>query len=287
MEPTTIILIVIFAICGLVLLWAFKNGNNIKFKKKEKSEKKKKAPKDKQKEEFKEVIPKEKKEKQDKNEKTEKKEKKLEPIRDVVKDEKAGKVEAPSNKISKITKEDFESNNITVPKSLGGEDKSVKPNKSKDVKLKQKEFDLPPLSGLGGLNFDDEFLKEDLASLGLREEDYLGPSQLTDKLLDDPFLAMSDEDQFMLGKDMGLGLGDIPMSDFNNFPPPTSLGMPTKSNTKGEIKTESIEARLERVFGDDLPVQPGIKEVIVGEILSGNRSKVNRELREKRKKWMK
>ena len=57
MESTTIVLIIIFAICGLVLIWAFKNGNNLKLKKKEKKQRKKKT-KDSKKEEFKEIIPK-------------------------------------------------------------------------------------------------------------------------------------------------------------------------------------------------------------------------------------
>ena len=49
----------------------------------------------------------------------------------------------------------------------------------------------------------------------------------------------------------------------------------------------NIEERIEKVFGSNIQAQPGVKEVMVGDILSGNRSRVNRELRERRKKWMK
>lgn len=281
MEPTDIILIVIFAICGLVLIWAFKNGNNIKLKKKEKSGKKKKV-KDKKKEEFKEVIPKEKKEKK------EPEEKKKEVVRETVKDEKAGKKNPPTNKISKITKEDFESNNMDVPKALGGEDKEAKKDKPKDMKFNSKDLGLPPLSGFDdGFNFDDDFLKDDFADLGFKDEDLLGPV-LNDRKKVDPFMPLPESDPFMFDKaPADLGLGEIPMMDFNNFPPPAPMGMQMQPKSKGEIKTESIEDRLEKVFGSGIEAQSGVKEVMVGEILSGNRSRVNRELREKRKKWMK
>ena len=261
MESTTIVLIIIFAICGLVLIWAFKNGNNLKLKKKEKKQRKKKT-KDSKKEEFKEIIPKEKKEKT---------EKKKEVIRESVKDEKSGKVEPPTNKISKITKEDFENNNIAVPKTLGGEEKPK--TQTKETKLSDKDLGLPPLNGFGdgGFNFDDDFLKDDLMDFGIKSEDFLGP------IGDGNLMG----DSFMSGNDMDLG--EIPMMDFNNFPAP--IDMPTR--TPGEIRPETIEQRLEKVFGSTLDNQPGVKEVMVGEILSGNRSRVNRELREKRKKWMK
>ena len=277
MEPTTIILTVIFAICGLVLIWAIKNGNNIKFKKKEKKTKSK----DSKKEKFKEVIPKEKKEKPDK---------KKETIRESVKDEKAGKVEPPTNKIMKVTKDDFMSNNISVPKSLGGEDKEKEKSKSEDFHFDAKDLGLLPMHPMKEFDdkdfmFDDKFMKDDFSGLGLNEEDFLKPMMNDDKLLENPFLPMPEDDSLLLGKDMKLG-EDLLM-DFNNFPPPASVGMPMQSKVKGDIKPESIEERLEKVFGDNISNEPGVKEVIVGDILSGNRSKANRELREKRKKWMK
>jgi len=272
MEPTNIILIVIFAICGLVLVWAIKNGNNIKLKKKEKKQKADK------KEKFKEVIPKEKPEKAEKPEKKQKKE----TIKDSAKAEKAGKAEPPTNKVMKVTKEDFKSNDMEVPKALGGEEKKTSETKKNDFKFDADNFELPPLKNFGkdDFNFDDNFLKDDITGLDPAFEDFLAPMKGSGETGKDlPFLPAVEEDSFDFSSDEF-------MSDLDSLLEVKSEDTP-KSSVKGEILNETVEQRISKVFGDTLRTEAGVKEVMVGEVLAGNRSRTNRELREKRKKWMK
>ena len=58
----------------------------------------------------------------------------------------------------------FKSNDIEIPKTLGGEDKE-KNSKKEDIKFDADDFALPPLKNFGkeDFNFDDKFLKEDFS----------------------------------------------------------------------------------------------------------------------------
>lgn len=268
MEPTTIILIVIFAICGMVLLWAFKNGNNIKFKKREKKEKADK------KEKFKEVLPKEKPEK----EKKEKKEK----IHQAVKEEKSGKVEPPTNKVMKVTKEDFKSNDIEIPKALGGEDKKAQETKKDDFNFNPDDFVLPPLKDFkeADFKFDDDLLKADFPAFDSSMQDFNFPMAGDNSFQGLPFLPSAESDSF----DFSAQDPFLPSMDSAIELGPKN---PTVSPVKGEILTESVEDRISKVFGGTTLDASGVKEVMVSEVLTGNRSRTNRELRERRKKWMK
>ena len=276
MEPTTIILIVIFVVCGLFLLWAVKNGNNIKAKKKDKKQKSK-SPKE---EEFKDVVPKEKKEKTEK--------KKSEKIRQSAKDEKSGKSAGPTNKVMKVTKEDFKLNDMAVPKSLDetkSDLKSKPVNKDDDFKIPElpSDFKIPELpsdfkipllksSGLDDYNFKDDIWSDD---------DFLGSDPDLMGVLP-PIDDMSFNDDLNLGK-----VDNLPPIDFGSLPKidtPAKMNMP---KVEGKIENEPMDERFKKVFGSTGLESSGAKEVIIGDILSGNRSKTNRELREKRTKWMK
>lgn len=249
MSTTTIILIVVCSVCGLFFLWAVKNGNNIKFKKKEG---KSKNPKDK----FKDVIPKEKPEKKEKQ--------KPEKIRKTVLDEKSGKVESPTNKVVKVTKEDFKTNDIELPKTFT--EKSEE-NKSRTDNIDDK------------FNLDDFDLEKEMEALGIKppkfnsaptfvdESDNFGASMIN------PYVMQ--EDQFV--------------DNFNyasNFKD-EEFDFPKQEKKDGEFVNQSLEERFIKVFGDTAFVEDkATREVIIGEIVSTNRSKTNRESRARRNKFL-
>ena len=266
MEPTNIVLIVVFAICGMVLLWAFKNANNIKFKKREK-----KAKADK-KEKFKEVLPKEKPIK----EKKEKKDK----IRDAVKEEKSGRVEPPTNRVTKVTKEDFKSNDIELPQSIGSAEKQTSEFPKEEFKLPD-DFKLPPLKEFkeDDFKFDDEFLKSEFPGFDPMLNDLGMPMDAGYPMDAFPFMPVAEEDSFDFSPNPSMKLPEQPM----NSQPEEHQTL----QTKGKILNESIEDRINKVFGNISLDASEVKEVMVSEVLTGNRSRINRELREKRKKWMK
>jgi len=270
MEPTTIILIAVFIICGVMLIWAIKNGNNIKFKKKEKKSKDKKAKEDK----FKDIVPKE-------NPQKELKQK----ISDNAKAEKAGKQPMPTNKIVKVTKEDFKNNDLEVPKALEEPKGTAKEANQKKDDFKLDDFNIKPDPNLklgGGLDdfkFSDDIFKNDAFKFDdPNMDDFLLPP-LNDSLdSTNPFTTTQD-DLFKFDDN------SIPPLDFNSDP----FGSPFKSNNSkpresGKILSESMAERFNQVFGESLAESGGAKEIIIGDVLAGNRSRTNRELREKRLK---
>lgn len=277
MEGTTIVLIAIFAICGLVSLWAIKNGNNIKLKKKEKKAKKSNEDK------FKDVVPKEKKKKPHKQK-----------ISATAKAEKAGTQEPPTNKIVKVTKEDFKSNDIEVPKTLEtSEQKPVvgaSPIKLKDedlngLKLKlsdeNKAKDFGFADDLGGFNFPE------MKNLKDEDDDDFWKDMPEDFIL--PPLANVDKENLSKNADMGKEFSEFSkgMDDDLEFwkgLEDVKTAQPNEQREKGEFLNEVIEARFEKVFGKTGEKPSVAKEIIIGEVLSENRSRANRELREKRLK---
>lgn len=249
MSTTTIILIAVFGVCGLFLLWAIKNGNNIKFKKKEKKSKDK----------FKDVIPKEKPEK-----------KKPEKIRKAVKDEKSGKAEPPTNKIVKVTKEDFKSNDIEIPKTM----EEKKPDTQKTDK--KDEF-----------NIDDFDLEKEMEALGITPPNFnKKPSFEADfndfgAPMQDPYMFSGINDL-----DFGKEFMSDPIKDDFDFKP--SFLNSNGPKTDGTFVNESIDARFAKIFGDSaLADDKTAREVVIGDVMSGNRSRTNREARERRNKWLK
>lgn len=251
-STTTIILIALFIVCGLVLIWAIKNGNGLKLKKKPKI---KKDPNEK----FKDVVPKEK--------QTGKPKEKPAKIRQAVKDEKAGKVAPLTNKVMKVTKEDFKSHDLNVPKSLEGETKFDDKTESKAVSLK------PTIkSSIPSLEADDELwlknkLKEfELPELDDKKEDF-------DEL--DKLLGSIQDFESPFATPMGGETDDI------------GFVQPSIKRKEGKILNETMETRFNQVFGKMSLEESSVKEVVVGDILSNNRSKVNREARMKRARWFK
>lgn len=274
MEGTTIVLIVIFAICGLVLLWALKNGNNIKLKKKDKKAKKSNEDK------FKDVVPKEKKKKQHKQK-----------ISETAKAEKAGTKEPPTNKIMKVTKEDFKSNDIEIPKSLetpvSKESKVGSPIKLKDEDLKGIKLKSSNESNDFGFAGNlDKFNLPDLKDFSNEEDDFW--KDMPDDFILPP-LAKEHKERFGKNDDIEKDFADFNkgMEDNSGFwkgLEEIQNPQPNKEREKGEILNEIIEARFEKVFGKTSEAPSVAKEIIIGDVLSGNRSRTNRELREKRLK---
>lgn len=252
MSFQTIILVVVFVVIGFVLVWSIKNGNNIKFKFKKRDKKKKTEKSD----EFKDVIPKE---------KPEKKEKPA-TIRKTVKDEKAGKIAPPTNKVMKVTKEDFTSNDLNIPKAF--EDKKTAPE-SKD---KEKTF---------GEKFDEEFdLEKEMRALGITLPDETSKPMDMDFSDDDFLNPYMRNGQPLPDFDFNSELADLKLED-DTF----SLKRPMPGpKVEGEILDESLEARFTKVFGDTGIADSTTREIIVGSVMLGNRSRTNRE---RRKKWLK
>ncbi len=251
METSTMITIIICAIVGCVLVWAVFNANNFK-----KSAKKKK---DKPEKKFKDVAPKE------KAEKPPKKEKKpvVNKISDRVKDEKAGKVNPPSNKVVKVTKEDFESNDIVLPDN-GTKKEEPKKEDSKKTNTKDQDF-----------NLDDFDLEKELARLGLGTNDVdLGGLAIPDIADTKPNFNTS-------GADNGVATRYENPEDLKDLD--YLFGYPPVKKPEGKIENEELNTRIKKVFGDlDYEGAGAVKEVIIGDILATNRSKENRK---KRKYW--
>ena len=269
MEFTTIIVIVIFAICGLVLLWAIANGNNIKFKKKEKKSKSKPSKEEK----FKDVVPKEKPKKEVKQK-----------ISTSAKEEKAGKKDSPTNKVVKVTKEDFKSNDLEIPKAL--DDKKPEPEKPKPEEFKF-DFDEFNISGdptsklVGDINFSDPYTgKNDFPlDFGSMNDDLFLPPMHNNSTSEANLFKGGIQDDFYKFDDKlpPLNLDDDLLYDFNK-------SIKNEPRKDGQILHETLETRFNQVFGDNVSAEVPAKEVIVGEILANNRSRTNRELRERRLK---
>ena len=268
MEFTTIIIIAIFAICGFVLFWAIANGNNIKFKKREKKSKSKPAKDEK----FKDVVPKEKPKKAIKQK-----------ISESVKEEKSGKKEVPSNKVVKVTKEDFKSNDLEVPKTL--DDK-----KEEQAKITQEEFKFdfdnlnitgdPTTKLLGDINFNDPMTggEQPLGLDGMNDDLFLPPT-LNSGIDDmDLFKGGMQEDFYKFDDKLSaLQLDDDFPYGFEEIESP-------KEKKPGQILNETMQDRFNQVFGENLSIEEPVKEVLVGNVLASSRSRTNRELRERRLK---
>lgn len=244
---------------GFVLIWAIKNGNNIKFKKKEKKKKDKSAN------NFKDVVPKEKPDKKVHKEK----------VRAAVKAEKSGEAMPPSNKVVKVTKEDFSNSDLVVPKSM--EDKNVE---EKSNEIFKKEFDE---------KFDDNFdLEKEMRALGISmpesasimddqlTKDFLAPMSggLPDECFKDDFTDFDFNDDF----------SDLPFGKDDIF---EIKGEDNSTMKPGKFEEKSISERMAKVFGESGFADETTKEIIVGSVMLGNRSRTNRENRERRNKWLK
>lgn len=276
MEGTTIILVALFAICGIVLLWALKNGNNIKIKKKEKKAKKSNEDK------FKDVVPKEKKQKVHKQK-----------ISKNAKSEKAGTQEMPTNRVVKVTKEDFKSNDIEVPKSLETPEKPSAPLEKEKVQKKD-DFNKVDFKNLVGGSAEDFGFKEDLEKLKLPEikdfkedDDDEFWKNFSDDLISPPLDDAGKMDAKKMGFDEQFPKFNDTLGDDEDFwKGLADIQKPVKNEKRedGEILNEVIEARFEKVFGKTSGSSSVAKEIIIGDVMSGNRSRANRELREKRLK---
>ena len=268
METTTIILIGIFVVCGFVFLWALKNGNGLKFAKKEK---KKKAEKSKQ-EKYKDVVPKE---------KPVKKEKKpfKQKISSSAKAEKAGTQEAPSNKVVKVTKEDFQSNDMDVPKTFDTAPEKQEPPIDAQSIVKDNKF-MEGLGQLSDFNFQDDMWDQGDKPLTDKEiEDFLSP-------MGSPFdseQGFPPNDDFFKMDDSVSPIDPRPTEPLIDFGLNSERFAPARES---KILNEGIEERFNQVFGKAAMPAGGAREVIVGEVLSENRSRTNREIRQKRLKQM-
>lgn len=287
MSSADIILIAILAGVVIVLVWFIKTGNNIKFGKK-KDKKKKSGDKDK----FKDVIPKEKKEKPAKQVKPE--------IKKNVKSELEKKEGKEAAKVSKVTKEDFTNNDMKVPQTmLSSEEQEkkakefVEPKKSKipqDNGFKfNKDMDFKPdfkfddkFKFDDNFNFDDEFKFDDDLLLG-------NPfSPIGDKSMPSGMSATNELD--------GLFDEDL-FSQSNNIEKESFLSSmefdePSMPNPFNEAKVVSKEDALEKhsmqdkfgtVFNGAITKDNLTNEVIVGDILSSPKSRINRRIRERKK----
>lgn len=263
--PTSIILVVIFVIVAFVFLWAIKNGNNIKFKKKEKKKKEDK---------YKEVIPK------DKPAKEEKPKEKPEKIRKAVKDEKSGKASPPTNKIMKVTKEDFKENDLAVPKTFDEQTERVK--ECLDDNSNISDFDLEKeLEALGlgkGIGNGPSINENGFA--GSEFEDFLAPMREEKE----SFSSFTMPNKIISRNEISNSNEPIDFSDeFFKFKPVAS-----KQKDEGVFEHQTVEERFNKVFGEQgLLLDKTSHEVLVGDIMSGNRSRTNREARERRTKFMK
>lgn len=244
---SNIILVVVVGICVLVLFWCIKNGNNIKRDKKPKNKEKKPAE-----EKFKDVIPKEK--------------VKKEPIiKDSVKKD-LKKEKEENSTVSKITKEDFTNNDMTIPTALLSD--SEKTEKAKEIARQGK----PPAPKPFDFNFDNEF-KPMKAPIG-----------------DNPFKFDEDLDSLFSApkkptQPPKFDFADVPKFDFAedelDFDP---FDMPKSSEVKPRkdvFDKSNIKERFNKVFGEKSNKGETNTEVILGEIISKPRATVNRLNRRK------
>ncbi len=306
MSLTTIIVVVaIIAVLYLVF-----SGSGAKlFKKKEHKVKASKSNEEK----FKDVIPKEKEKKETKVKitKTAKKEKLKEDIKKELDEKKGGNnadAEHKSSvfepvsgeaKVTKITKEDFLKSNMEVPASLLTEEEK----KQATAKSLPKAKEQPSSPYDFSLDDDDPILGKDPFDLQTSSGDAL--DSMFGDLDDDPFA----------GVDIDALLNELKSEtgDDSFAPQPTSKLI--KAENKFEQKTKSdyftptpsfsgvkgtdnpftgktLNERFEEVFGTSYENMGGTelgKEIIIGDILSGNRATLNRTKRaerEKRRKWM-
>lgn len=270
MEITTIIVIVIFSICGLVLLWAIANGNNIKIKKKEKKSKKKQSKEEK----FKDIVPKEKKEKKSLKQK----------ISNSAKEEKSGAKELPSNKVTKVTKEDFKSNDLEVPKALDDtKTESKEKPAQEEFKFDVEDFNItgdPTSKLIGDINFGDPIAKMDNLSPnfdGIDDNLFLPPMYGEDDKFSNLFKNnMADTDYKFDDELSPLNFDDKDL--YYEFKAPE-----TKSSREpGQVLNETLEERFNKVFSENPAAISAMKEVIVGDVMNGNRARTNRAIRERR-----
>ena len=269
MEITTIIVIVIFSICGLVLLWAIANGNNIKIKKKEKKSKKKSSKEEK----FKDIVPKEKKEKKTLKQK----------ISASAKEEKSGAKAIPTNKVTKVTKEDFKSNDLEVPKALDDAKQEITQKPTPDeFKFDVEDFNItgdPTSKLIGDINFGEPLSKMDNVSSNfspMGDDLFLPPIYGEDDKFSNLFKSDMPNDMYKFDEE--LSPLDFDEKDLNyDFKAPEQ-----KKHEPGQVLNETLAERFNQVFGDNPAAISAMKEVIVGDVMTGNRSRTNRELRERR-----
>ena len=236
MTGSSIIVISVCVICGLVFLWCVKNGNNIKFAKKEKKGKPKKSAEDK----FKEVIPKEKKEKPQKQP----------VIKNTVKEDIKKKEEA--NKIvEKITIQDFKNNDLNVPTALLSDEE--KTAKAKEVARQGKQ---PSSNKDFNFNFDNEF------------KSLKNPS-----IMDNPFKFDDDLDS-LFGPPKKLDVPvkeDLKPLDFDFLDDEFDFDGLGKPNQEYSPETRASLDKFEQVFGAGASKETARHEVIVGDVLSSPR----------------
>ena len=301
------IITIVAIIIAVVVLYMFLSGNGINFKIFKKKEHKVKASKSNE-EKYKDVIPKEKPEKKETKTKfldSAKKEKikseiKKEISETVWKSKDVQVAPQPTGTVTKITKEDFLKNNITLPSSssfMEDEKKSgVVLPKAKEQPSKPYDFGLgdddmhDPFEDFGiedndesdpfaGVDIDallnssddefDAFLDGSLGGVSNKKSDSLSQKQKTEP--ENKFNQLDAKEYF----------GG---ADSNNFSTEKSYDAPLTNKTLGD--------RFEEVFGDKFREMGGTeqgKEIIVGDILSSPRSEINkmkRAEREKRNKWM-
>ena len=172
----------------------------------------------------------------------------------------------------KVTKEDFKSNDLNVPKALEDKTPPVEKaeNKNKPFNPSFSKSSLPKLD-----DEDDLWLRNKLKEFDLPElDDELPPIDLG-------------------GFDKNFKDFDIPFSppNLNEFDNKEIFAIEDMAlstpRVKGEIKNESIEERINKVFGTIELDEKAVKEVVVGKVLSNNRSRINRESRTRRAKWLK
>lgn len=301
------IITIIAIIVAVVVLYIFLSGNGIKFKIFGKKEHKVKASKSNE-EKYKDVLPKEKAEKKEPKTKffsSAKKEKikndiKKELTESVAKSKEAS-VPASKGTVTKITKEDFIKNNISLPSGslFGDDDKkntAVVLPKAKEQPYKPYDFGISeedmsdPFGMTGGDSQDeqDPFSGVDIdALLNSSDEDF-------DAFLDGKF-GLGAEEKNDKPTQTGDQLSDKKYSqlDAKEYFSNKAFGENTKPQEySAPIINKTLGDRFEEVFGDKFREMGGTeqgKEVIVSDILGAPRSEINkmkRAEREKRKKWM-
>ena len=295
--------IVVVIIIVVVVLYVFISGNGIKFSLFKKKEHKVKAEKSNE-EKYKDVLPKEDKKSEKKENKTKfasavKKEKLKEDIKKEIATEisdpnKSEKGATGGGTVSKITKEDFLKNNISVPTTsnlFAGDDKK---NVSGVVLPKAKEQPSKPYDF--GITDNDDYLSNlnELDSSFLDDENDPFAGIDLDALLKD-----DGDDDFKLDdtlKNHSQFDGDDFDTKFNQKPSGEYFSQNPVFNTEGygdqKFTNKTLGERFEEVFGDKYREMGGTeqgKEIIIGDILSAPRSQVNRAKRierEKRSKWI-
>lgn len=302
-----VMITVVALIVAVLVLYMFLSGNGIKFKIFKKKEHKVKASKSNE-EKYKDVIPKEKPEKKETQTKfldSAKKEKiksdiKKEISEAVGKPKEVQTAPKPAGTVTKITKEDFLKNNITLPSTspfMEDEKKSgVVLPKAKEQPSKPYDFEI-----------GDDDMPDPFEGIGVEDNDESDPFAGVDI---DALLNSSDEEfnAFLDGK---LGGAENKKSEtlplqpkretenkFNQLDAKDYFGTASGDSFSeekfydGPLTNKTLGDRFEEVFGDKFREMGGTeqgKEIIVGDILSAPRSEVNkmkRIEREKRKKWM-